>query len=414
MRDDAYPGSTGATGALRPTGATEATDATQAEGTTRAAPARLLGLSWVHFLNDGAANYLPGVLPAVLVSLDQPVRVAGALMAALSIGQTTQPLMGWIADRLGGRSMIVIGLLASSLGGAMIGRATSMGSLIAFLVLIGLGSSMFHPQAVAAVRTLAPARQGFLTSAFLVGGELGRGIWPTVASLIGTSFGLRSLWIVAIPALVSVPFLWRWAPRLPSRPRAVGALGWRQQAYPLVLLVGYRGLRALVTAGLVTFVPILWHLRGGSLVGGASIVTTMLVIGVIGNLAGGHLTDTLGRRPILLLSAVAMSVFIVPLALVHGVWIWVFAALIGIAMFLSASTTVLIGQDMFPGSKSMGSGIAMGLANGVGAILVLVLGLWVSASSLMLVFWVLTAVGLLSGLMALGFPTTLMSAREQA
>lgn len=407
MREGAYARSTEAVEAGRPS-------ASDAEAVARVTPSSLLGLSWVHFLNDGAANYLPGVLPAVLVSLDQPVRVAGALMAALSIGQTTQPLMGWIADRVGGRSMILIGLLASSLGGAMIGRATSMGSLIVFLVLIGLGSAMFHPQALAAVRTLAPVRLGFLTSAFLVGGELGRGVWPTVASLIGTSFGLRSLWVVAIPALVSVPFLWRWAPRLPPRPRALGVLGWRRQAYPLALLVGYRGLRALVTAGLVAFVPILWHLRGGSLVGGASIVTTMLVIGVIGNLAGGHLTDTLGRRPILLLSAVAMSVFIVPMALVHGVWIWIFAALVGVSMFLSASTTVLIGQDMFPGSKSMGSGIAMGLANGVGAILVLVLGLWVSASTLMLVFWVLAAVGLLSGLLALGFPPALMSARERA
>ena len=370
---------------------------------------RLLGLSWVHFLNDGAANYLPGVLPAVLLSLDQPVRMAGALMAALSIGQTTQPLMGWIADRLGGRSLIVIGLLASSLGGAMIGRAGSMGSLMAFLVLIGLGSAMFHPQAMAAVRAVAPVRQGLLTSAFLVGGELGRGIWPTVASLIGTSFGLRSLWIVAVPALVSAPFLWRWAPRLPARRRTAGALGWRRQARPLAALIGYRGLRALVTAGLVTFIPLLWHARGGSLVGGASIVTTMLVLGVIGNLAGGYLTDTLGRRPILILSAVAMSAFIVPIAVAHGVWIWVFAALVGIAMFLSASATVLIGQDMFPGSKSMGSGIAMGLANGVGAILVLALGLWVDASSLVLVFWVLAAIGLLSTAFVLAFPPALMA-----
>ena len=377
--------------------------------TARPDAGRLLGLSWVHFLNDGAANYLPGVLPAVLLSLDQPVRVAGALMAALSIGQTTQPLMGWIADRLGGRSLIVIGLLASSLGGAMIGRAGSMWSLTAFLVLIGLGSAMFHPQAMAAVRAVAPVRQGLRTSAFLVGGELGRGIWPTVASLIGTTFGLRSLWIVAVPALVSVPFLWRWAPRLPARHRTAGALGWRRQARPLAALIGYRGLRALVTAGLVTFIPLLWHARGGSLVGGASIVTTMLVLGVIGNLAGGYLTDTLGRRPILILSAVAMSAFIVPIAVAHGVWIWVFAALVGIAMFLSASATVLIGQDMFPGSKSMGSGIAMGLANGVGAILVLALGLWVDASSLVLVFWVLAAIGLLSTAFVLAFPPALMA-----
>ena len=90
-------------------------------------------------------------------------------------------------------------------------------------------------------------------------------------------------------------------------------------------------------------------------------------------------------------------------------WIWVFAALVGISMFLSASATVLIGQDMFPGSKSMGSGIAMGLANGLGAILVLVLGLWVDPSSLVLVFWVLAAIGLLSTAFVLAFPPTLMA-----
>jgi len=411
VRDGSYAEPASAADGAR---AAQAAEAAASGGVRAARAAPLIGLSWVHFLNDGAANYLPGVLPAVLTSLDQPVRMAGALVAALSIGQTTQPLMGWIADRVGGRSLIVIGLLASSLGGAMIGRAGSMWSLTAFLVLIGLGSAMFHPQALAAVRAVAPVRQGLLTSAFLVGGELGRGIWPTAASLIGMAFGLRSLWIVAIPALVTVPFLWRWAPRLPARRRQIGALGWRRQVSPMILLVAYRGIRALVTVGLATFMPILWHLRGGSLVGGASIVTTMLVIGVVGNLAGGYLTDALGRRPILLLSAVTTALFIVPMVLVQGVWIWVFAALVGVSMFLSASATVLIGQDMFPGSKSMGSGIAMGLANGLGAILVLILGLWVSDSSLLFVFWVLAGVGLLSALLAFGFPAPLMSARERA
>ena len=380
----------------------------------RTDPGRLLGLTWVHFLNDGASNYLPGVLPIVLTSLHQPVRMAGALMAALSIGQATQPLMGWLADRIGGRTFIVAGLLASSLGGALLARAPSLATLLVFLVLIGLGSAAFHPQALAAVRTVAPVRKGLLTSAFLVGGELGRGVWPTVASLIGTWFGLHSLWVVAVPALVSVPFLWRWAPALPARPAQAAPLGLRQQAFPLTLLVGYRAARALVTFGLVTFVPILWHLRGGSLIGGASIVTTMLVVGVIGNLGGGHLTDRFGRRPILVLSAVAMALLIVPLALAHGFWVWLFAGLTGVAMFLSASATVLIGQDMFPGNRSLGSGIAMGFANGIGAILVLVLGLWVNASTLLPAFWVLVGVGVASGLMALAFPRHLMAPRDGA
>lgn len=45
-------------------------------------PARLTGMSWAHFLNDGAANYLPGVLPAILISLNLSVALAGTIMAA--------------------------------------------------------------------------------------------------------------------------------------------------------------------------------------------------------------------------------------------------------------------------------------------------------------------------------------------
>jgi len=152
----------------------------------------------------------------------------------------------------------------------------------------------------------------------------------------------------------------------------------------------------------------------GTLVAGASIITTMIVVGIAGNLSGGHLADRLGRRPVLLASAIATAVLTVPVAYLHGAAVWLTAGFLGIAVFLSLSTAVLIGQDMFPGSKSMGSGIAMGLANGLGAILVLILGLWVSDSSLLFVFWVLAGVGLLSALLAFGFPAPLMSARERA
>ncbi len=368
---------------------------------------RLLGLSWAHFLNDGATNYLPGILPAVLVSLHEPIRMAGALMAALAVGQALQPAVGWLADRLGGRSLMVLGLIASSLGGALIGMAPHTWVLIVLLLLTGLGSSLFHPQALAGVRSMVGSRQGLLTSAFLVGGELGRGAWPTAASLISVHFGLRSLWVVGLPAVVTVPLLLRWAPKLPPRPHGT-PIRWKRHLRPTVLLVSYAGARSLATYGLATFIPVMWHIRGGTLVGGASIITTILLVGVIGNLVGGQVADRLGRRLVLLISAVATAALILPVAYAPGFWIWVAAAVLGIAMFLSGSTTILIGQDIFPENRSMGSGIALGLANGIGALLVLVIGLWVSSTNVTTVFWVLAAAGLLSALAAAAFPKSLM------
>lgn len=369
---------------------------------------RLLGMSWAHFLNDGSANYLPGILPAVLVSLHDPISMAGVLVASLWIGQATQPLIGWLADRVGGRSFIVLGLLLSSLGGALIGIAGSTSVLVLVLIVIGLGNSCFHPQALASVRKLSSSQTGLSTATFLVGGELGRGVWPTAAGLIGVVLGLHQLWILAIPAVITAPLLARWAPSLPARATRGNPIRWREHAHPLIVLVGYRGLQAFATFGLVTFIPILWHLRGGSLVAGASIITTMLVVGVVGGLAGGHLADKIGRRPVLLLAALASAALTVPFAYVHGIWLWIAAAALGIAIFSAIAPSILIGQEIFPENRSMGSGIALGLANGLGALLILLLGFSVSRSDLTPVFFVLSGASVLAAVLAFAFPKTLM------
>ena len=344
----------------------------------------------------------------VLVAVHQPVQMAGVLIASLTIGQALQPLLGWVADRVGGRWLVVLGLLLSSVGGALLGVTHNLGMLIVLLLMIGLGSALFHPQALAGVRSLLQGRQGLPTSVFLVGGELGRGIWPTAASLVAAHLGLPYLWIIAVPGLVTVVLLIRWAPDLPPRPRAVGAIRWKEHLRPLGLLLGYRGTRALTSFGLVTFIPILWHVRGDSLVTGASVITTIVVSGVVGNLAGGHLADRFGRRPVLVVSSLATAVLILPVAYLHGPAAWVAAAFLGPAMFLTASPSVLIGQDIFPENRSMGSGIALGLANGIGAVLVLTMGLAITDATVIRAFWVLAAASAPSVLAALALPRELM------
>lgn len=370
---------------------------------------RLLTLTWSHLLNDGAANYLPGVLPAVLVSLHQPVRLAGALIAALIVGQALQPAAGWLADRLGGRALVTGGLTLSSLGGALIGFAHSIWLLIPVLLMIGVGGALFHPQALAGVRSMLQGNQGLLTSVFLVGGEIGRGIWPTAASIVVSGLGLHWLWLVGIPGLLTVPLLFTQAPRLPPQPRAAARTQWRRHARLMSMLITYSSVQAFAIFVAVTYIPILWHLRGGSLVRGATIITTMITVGVLGNLAGGHLADHVGRRPVLIVAAFTTAALIVPTAYLHNAWEWIFAALLGIAVFLTSSTTVLIGQDIFPENRSMGSGIALGLSNGIGACLVLVAGLAVGSHDVVALFWVAAALSVGVGLLAFAFPRSLMT-----
>ncbi|PWI58558.1 MFS transporter [Sulfoacidibacillus thermotolerans] len=335
-----------------------------------------LGLmSFAHFLNDGSANYLPGILPAILLALHEPPAMAGVLMAALLIGQALQPFTGIWADRVGGRLIFIIGLIGSSLGGALLGFSHYLWLLILFLLVIGVGNAMFHPQALAIVRsTVSKKRQGLGLSAFLVGGELGRGIFPMLTSWIVVSLGLVNLWLLAIPTLLTVPLLLRYSPRLPAQHVRAHRINWRLHRKPMSYLVSFASLRSLITYGVVTFIPVLWHARGGNLVVGASIITTVLVVGIVGNLLGGHLADRYGRRPLLIFSS-ALSAVIVPLlAVASGPLLWILAGLLGISLFSSVPVTVLVGQDIFPENRSLGSGMALGLANGIGALLVLGIG----------------------------------------
>ncbi|MGH9100710.1 MAG: MFS transporter, partial [Acidimicrobiales bacterium] len=287
---------------------------------------RLLSLSWAHLLNDGASNYLPGVLPAILIALGQPVRIAGALMAALIVGQALQPVTGWLADRTGGRSLTALGLLLTSAGGALLGVPSSVGLLVVVLLAIGVGGAFFHPQALDGVRSMARGREGLLMAVFLVGGEIGRGIWPTIASLVATGPGLSWLWLVGLPGLFTVPLLFVMAPKLPARRGGSARIHWRHHARPMSLLIGFRCVQAFTTYVMVTYIPILWHLRGGSLVTGATIITVLITIGVVGNLTGGHLADRVGRRPILVVAAMATAALIFPTVYVPDSWVWIPAA----------------------------------------------------------------------------------------
>ncbi|WP_280538837.1 MFS transporter [Chromohalobacter sp. 11-W] len=381
----------------------EASTAT-ASSRSQSYPARLTGMSWAHFLNDGAANYLPGVLPAILISLNLSVALAGTIMAALLMGQALQPLVGIFADRVGGRVMVALGLAGSSLGGALIGFASGFWPLLGILMLIGISNAFFHPQALAGIRRLGGERPGTAMSIFMVGGEVGRGVWPALASWVVVQWGLGYLWLLALPALATLPFMLHWAPRLPPRAADATPIAWRLHAGPLSRLVTFSALRSLMILAVVTYVPLMWAQGGGDLTTGASFITVMLVVGVIGNLGGGRLSDRFGRRPVLI---VAMSVSVIMLAaflLAEGIWLWIVLGVLGISLFATLPLGILIAQDILPENRSLGSGMALGLANALAALGVMLLGpvaaLWAPAAPL----WIALGGGVISIFLVSGLP----------
>ena len=355
------------------------------------APARyvpLVSLAWLHFANDGAANFLPGVLPAVLVAIDRPPALAGTLMFALLAGQALQPLAGLLGRPLGGRRLMWFGVTAALVGAALVGWVSGLAGLLLVLALIGLANACFHPQALTAARRFAGSRGHFGVAVMMLGGEIGRGVWPLIASLVVVLGAMHDLWIPALAALVTVPVVYRLMPPadVPSKRFRVRIRG---RVSPAVRLLLYAALRGAVVTGAVTYLPLLWKARGGGLVGGATLVTLMLVVGLVGMLYGGHLADRIGRRPVLVAAGLLMAGCIALVAWDSGPSLWVGAALLGIPAFATFPVTTVEGQDLFPDNRPFGSGIALGLGNALGAGLAALLGLGANVVPLHTLFWIL-------------------------
>ncbi|MGH7074875.1 MAG: MFS transporter [Stellaceae bacterium] len=365
---------------------------------------RLLGLSWAHFLNDGVANYLPGVLPAVLIAMGLPVSFGGVLMAALLVGQGVQPLIGIVCDRVGGRAFVIAGLAGSSLCGALVGFAPSAWTLIPLLIVIGLSSSMFHPQALVAIRGLAGRRHGSAMSIFLVGGEIGRGLWPVLASWVVTVAGLPFLWVLGVPAVLTLIAMPMFVPRVPPRRSDAARIRWRTHLKPLGVLVAFSALRSLLVIAISTFVPLRWHAMGGSLTTGATFIATLLVVGIIGNLAGGRLSDRMGRRR-LVIGGMTLGVgTLVLFMFAGGLWSWMLIGLAGIFLFATFPLTILMGQDLVPENPSFGSGVALGFANALGALGMIVLGPVAGAWNSTTALWVAVGCGAVAAALAVRLP----------
>ncbi len=328
---------------------------------------RLAVMAWSHFLNDGGAFFLPGILPAVMKSLHQPLVMVGPIIMAVYIGQILQPLAGILADHWGGKAFVILGLMTCIGMASLVGFSPNVWVLIMLVLLSGLGSTAFHPQALAAARSVSGRRNALGMAVFLVGGELGRGFWPLLASVIVANYGLHKLWLMAIPTLLTLPWLGRLVPSLPSRPISGGKISIRAHRRPFFILIGFSACRSFAVFGSIAFIPIMWHLRGGSLVTGASILSTLLITGIIGQLAGGGAADRWGRRHVLVASSIAMLCLMPLIPMATGIWLYLVAGLLGIATFSTFSTTLVIGQDLFPENRALGSGIALGFSNAIGA-----------------------------------------------
>ncbi len=340
---------------------------------------RLALATFGHFLNDCYAAFLAPILPLLISHLSLSLTAASGLAAIPSITSSIcQPLYGMASDRVQGRFYMLFGPVLTILCMSCIGLAPHVVMLGALLLIAGIGTAAFHPQAVAVAGSASGDRKGFGISIFGFGGNIGFALGPLVIIAAVQMFGLKGSALVAIPGLLGVGFMIRYL-HVPYRTVERAQMASLKTAFegvygPMSLLFSISVLREFTRLAVVTFLPIYLIMKGSSLIMGGVTLTLFSLAGAAGGMIGGSLSDAWNRKGVIAVSGIICVPLLLGVFRTDG---WVSMVLLGLsaaALSASHSVTIALAQELVPARAGTASSLVMGLGWGLAGVVLIGFG----------------------------------------
>jgi FSR family fosmidomycin resistance protein-like MFS transporter len=332
-------------------------------------------------LNDLYSNYLPQMLPFLMVSLPGfTVTKAAILTASFTITSSIiQPVFGYLVDNTGRRWLVHVGTLWMALMLSLTGIAGNYWVLVMLASLAGLGTAAFHPQAASMMNLLSGKHTAVLLSVFSAFGNIGFALGPLLLVPLFNAHGLRASLITVIPGILASALLILFAPRLRISAKSIPSLktvlkSVQAASRQLVPIVAIIAVRSLAYTGMLTLLPLYFAEKRLSAIAASHLVTIMLFSGAVGGIIGGFLADRYGRKPLIVTSLLMSTPFFFAFLATQGFLSTLFLALAGACLLSSFSVTVVAAQEAIPDNKALAAGISMGLAGGLGGLAVIFVG----------------------------------------
>jgi len=352
----------------------------------------ILAVSFCHLLNDMMQALLPAIYPTLKVDFGLSFGQVGVVTLAYQItASILQPLVGLYADRRPTPLALSGGTLFSLAGLMVLSIAHSYGVLLVGASLLGVGSSVFHPESSRVVRMAAGGRHGLGQSLFQVGGNLGQALGPLAAALVVVRWGQSSLAFFALLALVAGAILWNVGLWYKHHGLArLSASASRKSAHPtLPRGTVRRGMSVLLVlvfskyvylASLTSYFTFYLIHRFGLSVRDAQLELFAFSAAVaVGTMLGGPFGDRIGRKRVIWFSILGALPFTLALPYANLFWTGPLVVMIGLILASAFPAIVVFAQELAPGRVGMVSGLFFGLAFGVGGIGAAALGVLADA-----------------------------------
>jgi FSR family fosmidomycin resistance protein-like MFS transporter len=370
----AGPGMAGSTAAaIRTT-----PSASSANATTFAV---ILSLSFCHLLNDMMQALVPALYPILKENYALSFGQVGLITLAFQFtASMLQPVVGMYTDRRPQPYSLMVGMGFTLVGLLMMSRANSYPLILMSAALIGMGSSVFHPEASRVARMAAGGRYGLAQSLFQVGGNLGQASGPLLAAFIVVQRGQSSIAWFSAAALIAMTVLFQIGNWYRAR-RAAQATARARAAVAAHGLTKGRVLFAVVILVILLFSKNVYQASLGSYytfyliekfhlpVQTAQFYLVAFSIGIVlGTLGGGWVGDKVGRIPMMWFSI--LGALPVALILPHANLFWTAVLAVTVAMIMASAFPAIIvyAQELLPGRVGLVAGMFFGFSFGLGGL----------------------------------------------
>jgi len=374
----------------------------------------LVALSVSHLLNDLMQSLLPAIYPILKTKYALSYTQIGLITFTFQLtASLLQPVVGYATDLKPQPYSLAVGMVFTFVGLLLLSVAAHFSVILLAAALVGMGSSVFHPESSRVARMASGGQHGFAQSLFQVGGNTGTAVGPLLAAFVIVPYGQPSIAWFSLAALLAMGLLisvGRWYAQYLVRLRARTKSG-RE--------IHGNGLSRARVATAITILLILIFSKYFYLVSLSSYYTLYLIhkfhvsvqtaqvylfvfLGAVaaGTLAGGPIGDRIGFKSVIWVSILGVLPFTLILPYMNLFWTGVLTVPIGLILASAFSAIMVYAQELVPSRVGTVAGLFFGFAFGMAGVGAAVLGWLADQTSLDYVYHVcsfLPLFGLLTG-----------------
>jgi len=308
----------------------------------------------------------------------------------------------------------IIAMMFSFVGIIALSFANSYYAVLFAVTMVGIGSSIFHPESSRVAYLSSGGKRSLAQSIFQIGGNTGTALAPLLLAWFVIPAGQRNiLWfiVVVLIAQLILSYIARWYVKVLEYARTQAKkqiklpdLSQTKIVMSIVVLLLLIFSKYVYVASITSYLQFYMMDKFAISEVAAQVYLFYFLIAIaVGTLFGGFLGDLIGRKYIIWLSVLGCAPFTMMLPYANEMWTGILVSVIGLIMASAFPSILVYAQELLPKKIGMVSGLFYGFAFGMGGLGAAILGWFADKTSLESIYLVCSYLPLL-GIVAYFLP----------